>query len=82
MLKSLVKGGWLRSRYQASASRTSPINLTNHSYFNLAGQVSDAALQTSCMCLSLSAVPRLSAGCLQSIVQTTLTTDLTRPLVA
>ncbi|CAL8367520.1 unnamed protein product [Gadus morhua 'NCC'] len=33
-----LKGGWLRSRYQASASRTSPINLTNHSYFNLAGQ--------------------------------------------
>jgi len=35
-----LKGGALKIRYEASTNATTPINLTNHSYFNLAGQVS------------------------------------------
>lgn len=34
-----VQGDTLTAEYRAQADRTTPINLTNHSYFNLAGQV-------------------------------------------
>uniref|UniRef100_A0A8C7EJI0 Galactose mutarotase n=1 Tax=Neovison vison TaxID=452646 RepID=A0A8C7EJI0_NEOVI len=33
-----LDGGELMINYRAQASRTTPVNLTNHSYFNLAGQ--------------------------------------------
>ncbi|XP_029793776.1 aldose 1-epimerase isoform X3 [Suricata suricatta] len=33
-----LDGGELTVNYRAQASRTTPVNLTNHSYFNLAGQ--------------------------------------------
>lgn len=35
-----VQGETLTAEYRAQADKTTPINLTNHSYFNLAGQVS------------------------------------------
>lgn len=38
-----LDGGELTVNYRAQASQTTPVNLTNHSYFNLAGQVSDLA---------------------------------------
>lgn len=38
-----LDGGELMINYRAQASRTTPVNLTNHSYFNLAGQVSGLA---------------------------------------
>lgn len=38
-----LDGGELVINYRAQASQTTPVNLTNHSYFNLAGQVSDLA---------------------------------------
>ncbi|XP_038174033.1 galactose mutarotase [Arvicola amphibius] len=33
-----LNGGELEINYRAQASQTTPVNLTNHSYFNLAGQ--------------------------------------------
>ncbi|KAJ3610826.1 hypothetical protein NHX12_022916 [Muraenolepis orangiensis] len=36
-----LQGGVLRSLYIASSSRATPISLTNHSYFNLAGQAAE-----------------------------------------
>lgn len=36
-----LDGGELVVNYRAQASQTTPVNLTNHSYFNLAGQVSE-----------------------------------------
>uniref|UniRef100_A0A8I3S2B9 Galactose mutarotase n=1 Tax=Canis lupus familiaris TaxID=9615 RepID=A0A8I3S2B9_CANLF len=33
-----LDGGELKINYRAQASQTTPVNLTNHSYFNLAGQ--------------------------------------------
>lgn len=41
-----LDGGELVINYRAQASQTTPVNLTNHSYFNLAGQVSDRASRT------------------------------------
>ncbi|XP_035800635.2 aldose 1-epimerase isoform X3 [Amphiprion ocellaris] len=38
-----LQGETLTAEYQASSTKTTPINLTNHSYFNLAGQVHDAS---------------------------------------
>lgn len=38
-----LDGGELVVNYRAQASQTTPVNLTNHSYFNLAGQVSELA---------------------------------------
>lgn len=40
-LNLFAQGEELTVEYQAQANKTTPINLTNHSYFNLAGQVSD-----------------------------------------
>lgn len=34
----ILEGDTLTTQYQARSTRTTPINLTNHSYFNLAGQ--------------------------------------------
>lgn len=39
-----LDGGELVINYRAQASQTTPVNLTNHSYFNLAGQVSELIL--------------------------------------
>ncbi|KAK1905681.1 Aldose 1-epimerase [Dissostichus eleginoides] len=38
-----LQGETLTAEYQARSTKTTPINLTNHSYFNLAGQVSISA---------------------------------------
>ncbi|KAF3842591.1 hypothetical protein F7725_024542 [Dissostichus mawsoni] len=37
-LRGFNKGETLTAEYQARSTKTTPINLTNHSYFNLAGQ--------------------------------------------
>lgn len=37
-----LQGETLTAEYQAWSTKTTPINLTNHSYFNLTGQVHDA----------------------------------------
>ncbi|XP_053056985.1 galactose mutarotase isoform X4 [Acinonyx jubatus] len=39
-----LDGGELMVNYRAQASQTTPVNLTNHSYFNLAGQEHNMAL--------------------------------------
>lgn len=39
----LAEDGEFSLQFQATASKSTPINLTNHSYFNLAGHVSDDA---------------------------------------
>ncbi|XP_051937099.1 aldose 1-epimerase isoform X1 [Hippocampus zosterae] len=36
-----LQGETLTTEYQAQSSKTTPINLTNHSYFNLAGKAAD-----------------------------------------
>ncbi|XP_019737796.1 galactose mutarotase isoform X2 [Hippocampus comes] len=36
-----LQGETLTAEYQAQSSKTTPINLTNHSYFNLAGKAAD-----------------------------------------
>ncbi|KAG3267447.1 aldose 1-epimerase-like [Ictidomys tridecemlineatus] len=38
-----LDGGELVVNYRAQASQTTPVSLTNHAYFNLAGQVRDLA---------------------------------------
>ena len=38
-----LDGGELVVNYRAQASQTTPVSLTNHSYFNRAGQVSGLA---------------------------------------
>ncbi|XP_015249349.1 PREDICTED: aldose 1-epimerase [Cyprinodon variegatus] len=38
-LRGFSQGETLTADYRARSTRTTPINLTNHSYFNLAGQV-------------------------------------------
>lgn len=45
-----LDGGELMVNYRAQASQTTPVNLTNHSYFNLAGQVREL---TSALLLSI-----------------------------
>ncbi|XP_051937103.1 aldose 1-epimerase isoform X2 [Hippocampus zosterae] len=40
-LRGFNKGETLTTEYQAQSSKTTPINLTNHSYFNLAGKAAD-----------------------------------------
>lgn len=44
----VYQGEELTVEYQAQANKTTPINLTNHSYFNLAGQVSDHGHVSGC----------------------------------
>ena len=43
-----LDGGELMINYRAQASQTTPVSLTNHSYFNLAGQVSGLAVLSCC----------------------------------
>ncbi|KAB0381070.1 hypothetical protein FD755_008854 [Muntiacus reevesi] len=43
-----LDGGELMVNYRAQASQTTPVSLTNHSYFNLAGQVRELASATCC----------------------------------
>lgn len=56
-----LDGGDLVVNYRAQASQTTPVSLTNHSYFNLAGQVRElpsAPLLQYKMYLSSSLLPR------------------------
>ena len=46
---ALVDGNELRIRYMAKTDKTTPINLTNHSYFNLAGAGADTVLDHELM---------------------------------
>eukprot|EP00064_Thunnus_orientalis_P004740 superscaffoldBa00000441_g4752 len=44
-----LQGETLTAEYQARSTKTTPINLTNHSYFNLAGQQSLVSQLHSCV---------------------------------
>ncbi|XP_065827367.1 galactose mutarotase-like [Oscarella lobularis] len=41
---SLAKGNGIRIQYSATTTKATPINLSNHSYFNLGGQASGSVL--------------------------------------
>jgi aldose 1-epimerase len=41
---TLLEGGWLKIDFAATTDKATPVNLTNHSYFNLAGAGTDSVL--------------------------------------
>lgn len=66
-----LQGETLTAEYQARSTKTTPINLTNHSYFNLAGQAADKVYDHEVS---------ISAECYLPVDDTSIPTGDVRPV--